>query len=308
MWLPYENAFQIAAALLVLVVVLHRSPRRWATITVSTGKELVVVMVLYGLWQYIRELAITRTNGAIENARSLWDLEQRLHLPSEVALQRVFIDNRPVMQFLNVYYGGAHVPAAGALLIWLFWRHRKRYAHVRTTFALTIAGCLTIQALVPMAPPRFLPELGFVDAGLKYGLSVYGQGGSGVSNELAAMPSLHVAWAVLVGVAVLAISTSGWRWLALLHPVLTMASITITANHWWLDGVVASMVLFVAWALQRGVTDAVHRLRPAVRTDADPNPFEAETPDFAAPAIGRPPGGENADAALSGESIGSSRS
>ena len=267
MWLPYENAFQIAAALLVLVVALHRSARRSIRIGVSIAKELVVVMVLYGLWQYIRELAITRTNGAIENAYSLWELEQRLHLPSEVALQRVFIDHRLVMQFLNIYYGGVHVPAAGALLIWLFWRHRERYAAVRATFALTIAGCLTIQALVPMAPPRFLPQLGFVDAGLKYGLSVYGQGGSGVSNELAAMPSLHVGWAVLVGIAVVAISTSRWRWLALLHPVLTIASITITANHWWLDGVIASMVLFIAWAVQRAVTDAVHRLRPAMETE-----------------------------------------
>jgi hypothetical protein len=269
MWLPYENAFQIAAALTVFVVAFHRSTRRWMRIAISTAKELVVVMVLYGLWQYIRELAITRTTGAIENAHSLWDLEQRLHLPSEVALQRVFIDHRLVMQFLNIYYGGVHVPAAGALLIWLFWRHRERYAAVRATFALTIAGCLTIQALVPMAPPRFLPDLGFVDAGLKYGLSVYGQGGSGVSNELAAMPSLHVGWAVLVGVAVVVISTSRWRWLALLHPVLTIASITITANHWWLDGVIATMVLFIAWALQRAVTDAMHRLRPVVPTDLE---------------------------------------
>ncbi len=52
-----------------------------------------------------------------------------------------------------------------------------------------------------MAPPRFLPDLGFVDAGLMYHLSVYGAGGSGISNQLAAMPSLHVGWAVLVGVA-----------------------------------------------------------------------------------------------------------
>ena len=273
MWLPYENAFQIAAALLVLVVLLHRSSRRWVRIAVSTAKELLVVMVLYGLWQYIRELAITRTTGAIENAHSLWDLEQRLHLPSEVALQRVFINHRSVMQFLNIYYGGVHVPAAGALLIWLFWRHRDRYAAVRATFALTIAGCLTIQALVPMAPPRFLTDLGFVDAGLKYDLSVYGRGGSGVSNELAAMPSLHVGWAVLVGVAVVVISTSRWRWLALLHPVLTIASITITANHWWLDGVIAVMVLFIAWAAQRAVTDAIRRLRTPMPADITSTAF-----------------------------------
>ena len=274
MWLPYEYAFEIAAVFVVLVVALWRVDNRAARISVATGRELAVVMLLYGTWQYIRQLAITKTVGAIENARRLWDLEQDLHMPSEVSLQKIFIDNKPIMQFLNIYYGGVHVPAAGALLIWLFWRHRDRYSSVRTTFALTIAGCLTIQALVPMAPPRFLPDLGFVDAGLKYHLSVYGRGGSGVSNELAAMPSLHVGWSVLVGVAVVVISTSRWRWLAMLHPLLTIASVTITANHWWLDGVVAAMILGLAWAIQHGIRLAVARYR-AGRHGLDPS----EVPD-----------------------------
>lgn len=273
MWLPYEYAFEIAAVLVVLVAALWRVDNRAVRIGVATGRELAVVMLLYGVWQKIRQLAITKTVGAVENAHRLWDLEQDLHLPSEVALQRVFIDNKPVMQFLNIYYGGVHVPAAGTLLIWLFWRHRERYASVRTTFALTIAGCLTIQALIPMAPPRFLPDLGFVDAGLKYHLSVYGQGGSGVSNELAAMPSLHVGWSVLVGVAVVVISTSRWRWLALLHPFFTIASVTITANHWWLDGVVAAMILVLAWAIQHGIRLAVARYR-SDRPDLDPDPYD----------------------------------
>ena len=275
MWLPYQNAFQIAAVLVVLVVTLHRVEHRGVKIAVTTATELAVVMVLYGIWQKVRELAVTKTAGAMENAHDLWDFEQRIHMPSEVALQKVFIDNRPIMQFLNVYYGGAHVPAAGALLIWVFWRHRDRYAAVRNTFALTIAGCITIQALVPMAPPRFLTDLGFVDAGLKYHLSVYGTGGSGVSNELAAMPSLHVGWCVLVALAVIAISTSRWKWLILLHPILTILSITITANHWWLDGVVAVMVLSVAWVLQhfgRLALDRVLARLPDRVRGADPFP------------------------------------
>ena len=302
MWLPYEYAFEIAAALVVLVVVCWRIEQRGVRIAVATGRELAVVMVLYGVWQYIRELAITKTKGAIENAHRLWNLERDLHLPSEVSLQRVFIDNKPIMQFLNIYYGGVHVPAAGALLIWLFWRHRNRFASVRTTFALTIAGCLTMQALVPMAPPRFLPVLGFVDAGLKYHLSVYGQGGSGVSNELAAMPSLHVGWSVLVGIAVVAISTSRWRWLALLHPFLTIASVTITANHWWLDGAVAAMILALAWASQHGIRGWVGRYR-SDHGDGDPARFgmaneavgsddPAEPYAPAAVAVSTAPGGQ----------------
>jgi len=270
MWLPYDIAFELAVGLVICVVVLGRFDHRGARATMATAKELAIVMALYGTWQYIHRLAITRTAGAMENARWLWDLEQRLHLPSEVALQRVFIDNRPVMVFLNIYYGGVHVPAAGALLIWLFVRHRHRYASVRWIFAITIAGCLTMQALVPMAPPRFLPELGFVDAGLKYHLSVYGEGGHGVSNELAAMPSLHVAWAVLVGLAVVLISTSKWRWLVLAHPILTILAVTITANHWWMDGIVAAIILGLAFVVERCVSAIVDWVRLRYRPPSVP--------------------------------------
>jgi PAP2 superfamily len=257
MWLPYRIAFEMALALVICVLILSRFRNRGLRVAVATGKELAIVMALYGTWQYIRSRAITRTVGAMENARWLWDLEQRMHLPSEAAFEKAFINNRPVMIFMNIYYGGLHVPAAAALLIWLFFRHRDRYASVRWTFAITIAGCLTMQALVPMAPPRFLTDLGFVDAGLKYNLSVYGSGGHGVSNELAAMPSLHVAWAVLVGLAVILIGTSKWRWFIVLHPILTILAITLTANHWWLDGVVAVIILGLAFVVERSVATIV---------------------------------------------------
>jgi PAP2 superfamily len=251
MWLPYQIAFELVVALAICVLVLSRFQSPSTRVPLATAKELTIVMALYGTWQYIRDKAVTKTAGAMENGRSLWNFEQRIHLPSEAALEKLFINNRPTMVFFDLYYGGVHVPAAAILLVWLFFRHRDKYAAIRWIFALTIAGCLVIQALVPLAPPRFFPDLGFVDAGLKYGLSVYGQSGHGVSNEVAAMPSFHVAWAVLVGLAVVLISSSRWRWLALAHPVLTILAVTITANHWWLDGVVGVMVLGVAFVVQR---------------------------------------------------------
>ena len=254
----------MAIALVVLAAALStlrvRVRGRWAKPVIATAKELSLVLGLYALWQYAHDLAVTKVEGAHENALWLYRLEQDLHLPSEVTLQNALIDHKLVMQFLNIYYGGMHVPMMGIVLIWLFFRHRERYARVRTSLALMIAGCLTIQ-MIPMAPPRFLPELGFVDAGLKYGLSVYGRGGSGLSNQLAAMPSQHVGWSLVVGIAAVTISTSKWRWLVLLHPVLTIVAVTATANHWWLDGVVAGMVLGVMYGLQLVVAAVLQRLR-----------------------------------------------
>ena len=265
MLLSWQTAFKMAAALIVVAFSLRRISRPWISPTVSAMRELSLVLALYALWQYAHDLAIDKTAGAIDHAYWLWHLEQHLHLPSEVALQQALINHKPVMQFLNIYYGGVHVPAVGILLIWLFIRHRDRYARVRTSLALMIAGCLTIQ-MIPMAPPRFLPELGFVDAGLLYGQSVYGRGGSGLSNQLAAMPSQHVGWSLVVGFAVVTISTSRWRWLVLLHPILTILAVTATANHWWLDGVVAGLVLAIAYGLQLAAVAVTERVRGARST------------------------------------------
>ena len=247
MLLTWPTALKMSIALIVLGLVLSMM-RRWRLAPViATANELAIVLGLYALWQWAKSMGITKVRGARENALSLWHFERAIHLPNELTIQRWF-DHPVPMQFLNVYYAVAHVPAAGILLAWLFFRHRDRYSRVRTTFALSILGCLLIQT-IPYAPPRFFPELGFVDSGLKYGQSVYGRGGSGISNQLAAMPSQHVGWALLVGIVAVCISRSRWRWLVLLHPLLTILSVTATANHWLMDGVVAGAVLGVAYGV-----------------------------------------------------------
>ena len=262
MWLAWQTASQIALAITVLVVLLGiaLSPDRLATVSAATtvAIEATRVLVLYSIWQFTRSKTITKVTGAMEHGRWVWDFEQRWHFPSELALQQAFIDHKLLMQSMNVYYGGVHVPAMGAALIWLFWRHRDRYPVVRNILALTTAGCLTIQ-MIPVAPPRFLPELGFVDAGLLYHQSVYGTGGSGISNQLAAMPSLHYAWSFIVCIAVIRISRSRHRWWIVLHPVLTMLAVTATANHWFLDGVVAGVVLAAAAGIQFAATRVADR-------------------------------------------------
>ncbi|MEO6125964.1 MAG: phosphatase PAP2 family protein [Ilumatobacteraceae bacterium] len=251
MWLPYRYGFMIAAACALVVVAARQFRQPVARTAAAIIQELGIVMTLYGIWQYVRSLAVTKSEGAVANARTLWDIQRWMHLPNEATLQSWVIDNRPIMWFLNAYYGVAHVPAAVALLIWVFWKHRDRYPTIRATFALTIAGCIAIQAWIPMAPPRFLPDLGFIDAGLKYHMSVYGTGSHGISNEVAAMPSLHWAWAILVAVTVWKFETTRWRWIGVVHLFLTMCAVTLTANHWWLDGIVAGLIVGLAYVAQR---------------------------------------------------------
>jgi len=80
---------------------------------------------------------------------------------------------------------------------------------------------------------------------------VYGTIGHGLSDQMSAMPSIHVAWALIVAVGVISYSTSRWRGLVVLHPLLTVLAVTATANHWWLDGIVAGLILAVVLAWQR---------------------------------------------------------
>jgi hypothetical protein len=99
------------------------------------------------------------------------------------------------------------------------------------------------------------------------------------------MPSLHVGWAVLVAVAAVAVGTSRWRWLVVAHPVLTVVAVVATANHWWLDGVVAVMVMGIAYLVVRLLEAAWTRLRAAWRRsarvdDAGDSPAPVQVPEL----------------------------
>ena len=120
-----------------------------------------------------------------------------------------------------------------------------------------ILGHPLIVQLVPVAPPRFLP--GIIDTGKLYNQSVY-QHGLAV-DQLSTMPSVHVAWACLVGYYTWKIGTNRWRYLGPLHTVLTVFFVVATGNHFWLDGIVAALILCAcAWSVF-GVRTGWHAAR-----------------------------------------------
>jgi hypothetical protein len=272
MWLPWPPALALVVVLVAFVVASRGSADRHLTVARAFAGEIALILALYALWRYAGGISVMKVDHALDRGRAVWDLEQRLHLPSELALQRAVLGHPVLVQAANRYYAVMHVPTLIALLIWAFVWHRDRYPLVRNTLALVTGACLVIQ-LVPVAPPRMFPALGFVDTAHLYGQSVYGAVGTGISDQLSAMPSVHVAWAVLVGLAVVLFSTSRWRWLVVAHPVLTILVVAITANHWWLDGVVAVGLLVAAAALHVGVTRGMARWGRSAR----PQPV-SETP------------------------------
>ena len=176
---------------------------------------------LYSVWRLARVLPLAQPAGAINRARQIDRLQHILHMPTELSLQHFVLHYSWLARSVNTYYAVAHVPALIVFLVWLFVRHRDEYSRWRNSLAILTAFCVVIR-FVRVAPPRFLPDLGYIDLATRYGWSVYGPVGTGVSDQFAAMPSIHVGWAALVSFGIVAVSTSRWRWLFMLHLVLTM--------------------------------------------------------------------------------------
>jgi hypothetical protein len=253
--LTWEHSFEVAAVLAVGGAALAVPKDRIARAVGAFARETAVIGVLYGLWQLAGDLSGASKDGAYERAHWIEHVERYLPLPGERSMQHVILGHRLVMETANLYYAAMHMTLMLTFLIWLFVRHREHYRPVRQVMAWTTLGCLLVQ-LLPVAPPRMMH--GFVDTGQLQHLSVYSNGLP--IDQLSAMPSVHVAWAVLVGYYAWRISPSKWRWVGPVHSVLTVLVVVVTANHWWLDGIVAVAILSVcSWSVY-GVRTAWHGL------------------------------------------------
>lgn len=212
-------------------------------------REAALVVGLFALWQLAGSVSALGPAGAIGRARWLWQAERVLYLPDEATLQRLVLPHPILVQAFDLYYDVLHFPVLIGCMIWLFVRHRDRYGQFRTTLVAFTGICLLIQ-LIPVAPPRLLPGIGMVDTAALYGQSVYSTAGGFEADQLSAMPSVHVGWAILVAVAIISVTRSRWRWLAVGYPALTTLAVVVTANHFWLDGIVAAAVLGLVLAAQ----------------------------------------------------------
>lgn len=237
----------VATAVALAVIALACLPvrRRWARAVGAFAREFTLVMSLLALWQWVGGYVHTRVAGAMDRGLEIYELQRRLHLPGEVGLQHLALHAPWLVRLADAYYGYAHLNGMAIFLVWIWWRHRAAYARARYTVVLVTLACLLVQ-IVPVAPPRLMPQLGFVDTALRYGQSVYGEFGTGMANQLSAMPSVHVAWAVIVGWFGWRYGRGRGRWLGPAHAVITTLVVVVTANHWWLDGIVAAAFVAVA--------------------------------------------------------------
>jgi membrane-associated phospholipid phosphatase len=204
-----------------------------------------------------------RKSLAIADAWHVIDFERLLGLFHEGALQSWIIGNDALMQFFNGVYMWAHLPLIIALAVWLYAFHRRDFRETRNAVLISGALALIVFQIFPVAPPRLVPGLHFVDTAAKVS-GVYDTVEPKVFfNPYAAVPSMHVGWVLLMGLALWRFAARGWiRWLGLALPLFMAFAVVITGNHYFFDAVTGAVVALIGLAAARF---AERRLYPPIR-------------------------------------------
>lgn len=228
--------------------------------------EVLIIAVFYGAYTAIRDLngrhAVAVT-VAFQHARDLISAERWLGIFKERDIQRWLLPHRTIVSLLNDYYGSAHFIAVVGVLLLLFFKYPERYPRMRNTLALTTLLALIGFYCYPVMPPRLLPSsYGFVDT-LRVigGLWNFNSGPvNAVTNQFAAMPSLHTGWSTWCAAALVPSCKRWWTKAALfLYPALTVFCIVVTANHYFADAAGGLLDLGISYLLARWLTAAWDR-------------------------------------------------
>jgi membrane-associated phospholipid phosphatase len=241
------------AILLVLAGILRwnskrtgRAPRlRWLP---KGGSDALLQLSLFVmadiLYETVRGVAESNAATAFSNARGIVELEQSTGLFFEQGLQTWAMGQRALIDFANFVYVNSHFVITTTVLVWLYLRHNERFYFVRNMFMIAMGLALVGYVLLPTAPPRFFPELGFVDT-IAYYVNVKHDSGlvTLFFNPYAAVPSMHVAFALMVSIPTLLIVRNRVaKVLWALYPLLITFVVLVTGNHWFLDAVIGAAV------------------------------------------------------------------
>jgi len=233
--------------------------------------EILAVVVFYVVYSAVRNLNHANAPEAFQHARELIDVQKALGMYWEEQIQTWALGFRPLIIFANYFYGSLHFIATGGVMIYLFRRWTNDYPMWRNMLAATTAIALIGFALFPLMPPRLLPDHcathpAIEECSYDYRDTLaedpafwsFNSGAvSKISNQYAAMPSVHCAWALWCACALVPRLRRRWaKVLAALYPVATVTSIVVSANHYILDAVAGFAVLGLGYVLARGFTRA----------------------------------------------------
>ena len=220
--------------------------------------EAAYIGVFYAVYTGIRNTQGSARVGelhAFNNAKKIINFERALNVFIEESVQEAFLRVRWFMRALNIFYGTGHFIVTLFALGWTYLHLPARYPRMRNTLLITTGMALFGFAFFPLMPPRLMPaSYGFVDGLAEYGGSWSFNSGAmqQISNQYAAMPSLHFGWSAWCAISFWPWAMNGRWWrrvLLLLYPALTMFTIVVTGNHFWIDAAGGAVVLCMGYAV-----------------------------------------------------------
>ncbi|MCZ0989473.1 bifunctional glycosyltransferase 87/phosphatase PAP2 family protein [Streptomyces diastatochromogenes] len=219
--------------------------------------ELLLLRVVYAAYQQVRLAATGGSNSkgratAEQHGHLVLDLERFLHIDIEHAVNHAVAKIDWLRDFFGFYYESFHFVVPLTILGVLYWRRPVDYRWARASLGFATFLALIGFWLFPLAPPRLMPTLGMIDT--VHGVQDFSQPDYGtltaLTNQYAAMPSLHFGWALWCGIVIVLLAPKWWmKALGLLHPLFTVSAIVATGNHWVLDAVGGAVVVAAGFGL-----------------------------------------------------------
>lgn len=220
-----------------------RKPRLWF--------EILLIGVSYWLYSQIRNAVPEQHDTALKHAAEIWSFERGLGLAVEHGVNHAVDSMTWLIVGMNYYYAILHFAVTVGVLVWLYFLHPVRYGPARLALFTTTWLALIGFYAYPLAPPRLMTDGGFIDTVRTH--NTWGSMSQGsmaeVSNQYAAMPSMHIGWSLWCGITIAMLATPVWlKVLGMLYPAATLLVIVSTANHFWMDAVGGALCLGVGYA------------------------------------------------------------
>jgi hypothetical protein len=239
--------------------------------------EILAILAYYGVYSFVRNANGSNPPGAYPHAKQIVNLERHLGIFHEVTIQSWALHVKPLIISANYFYGSLHFVVTIFTGFFLYLKWSDDYPRFRNALAISTGLALVGFKFYPLMPPRLLFTAGahykFVDTLAKYPTfwSFDSGGMSHLSNQFAAMPSVHICWATFCAVALVPrLRNRVLKVLAFLYPFFTLIVIVITANHYFLDAVGGLLIFLVGWFVAGKITRAGRGPRiakPAVDVD-----------------------------------------
>jgi PAP2 superfamily len=232
-------------------------PKGWADLL----RQVVLFGLAYNGYQVVRGMVDADQPQALANGLHVIHLERSLGAFFEPHLQQAVLGQHWLIDLANFFYLNCHFVITTAFLVWLYLRRNENFYFVRNMFLIAMGLALIGYGLFPTAPPRMFPSAGFTDTISAFTHTDQDSSFTSVLvNPYAAVPSMHIAFALMIGVPgfVLARSPALRAWWSA-YPMLVFFVIVVTANHFWFDAAIGATVACAAAV----VATQLARLRPA---------------------------------------------